>query len=368
MDNSILLPAKPHLLLLVSLCFTVFLTGCGEATETAKTQFSPMVKIIKVASSSNALLRKFPAQVEANRYSHLAFRVSGTLNDVKVKAGDHVNKGQLLAKLDATDFIIKLNESQARYRLAQSTFARTKQLLDKKLISQSAFDEANAQLLMTRAALAGAQSALNYTDLKAPYAGVVAKVHSENYQNVNAQQLVLDLQNNDNIDISIQVPEHIFATLDKNLNYQPTVSFAFQAGTKYALSLKEWDTQADPTTLSYKVVFSLPTPKGINILPGMTGTVSVVLHETSASKPSFTLPVSAVFSAEDLPAAHNTQFVWQVLADMSVKRIAVVVGEIDKEGIVINEGLTGNEQIIAAGVHYVRAGMTVRPWINEKGL
>lgn len=350
----------------------VLLSACSPEPIQEQVATIPTVKIIDVGGSKKTSLRQFPAEVEANRDSHLAFRVSGELEQFAVKAGNQVKKGQLLARLDPTDFEIQLSDRQARHALTKAQFARAEQLLERKLTSQAQFDQAQANLLVAQSNLNSAQTALDYTTLRAPYDGVIARVFAENLQNVRAQQVILDMQNRDSIDISIQVPERLIANLDKDTSYQPLVVFDFAPEQQHLLTIKEWDAQADLLTRTYKIVFTMPLPPGANILPGMTGTVLVDLSKVTKTNvnqlPRFVLPVAAVFAAEDMPVSDTKRYLWQVLSDMSIKRIAVEVGEISGQGIEILSGLSGGEQIVGAGVHFIREGMIVRRWTRERGL
>ena len=349
------------------------LSACSKKQEELGSVVkTPTVKVIDVAGNSTGALRQFPAEVEANQDSHLAFRVGGELSIFAVKAGNRVKKGQLLAKLDPTDFEIKLNDRQARYTLAKAQFKRAEQLLVKKLVSQAQFDEAKANLLVAESTLRSAKIALEYTTLRAPYDGLIAKVYAENLQNIRAQQVILDMQNVDTLDVSIQVPERIIATLNRDNKYQPMVAFDFDPDTQYRLTIKEWDAQADLLTRTYKIVFSMPIPANTNILPGMTGIVyadmNQVLQQSYVKNKVIIVPVVAVFSDQGEALSDNKRYVWQVIDDMSIKKVAVEVGEINGQGIVVLSGLTGGEKIVGAGVHYLQEGMTVRAWQRERGL
>jgi len=343
--------------------------ACQEPVQREAQPVAPMVKLVDVGDVLQQSMRQFPAVVEANTDSHLAFRVSGEIKSFSVKSGHRVSKGQLLAQLDPRDFEISVSDRQARYGLALSQFKRTQELLKRKLVSQSAFDEAKANLLVAQSNLKSAKTALEYTTLKAPYDGIIARVYVEKHQNIQRQQLILDMQNVDSIDVSIQMPERLVATIDKKTTYQPQVSFDSIPDKRFLLTVKEWDTQADPITRTFKIVFTMPLTPGINILPGMSGTVYADLAKvTSEDFSHIVLPVAAVFSAEDKPSDHPQQYVWVVNENREVNRKEVTVGQLTEQGIVIKNGLNGDEIIVAAGVHYLSEGMVVRAWQHERGL
>lgn len=345
------------------------LFACDKQDQPTKDVVPPMVKLVDVGETMQGSMRQFPAVVEANTDSHLAFRVSGEIKLFAVKAGNRVEKGQLLAQLDPTDFEISVSDRKARHGLALSQFKRTQELLKRKLVSQAVFDESKANLLVAESNLKSAKTALEYTTLKAPYDGIIARVYAEKHQNIQGQQLILDMQNVDSVDVSIQMPERLVAMIDKETKYQPQVSFDSIPNQRFMLSVKEWDTQADPITRTFKIVFTMNLPQGTNILPGMSGTVYADLAKvTNENFSHIVLPVAAVFSAEDKPSDHGEQFVWVVDEDLRVTRRAVIVGQLTEQGIVIKSGLVGDEIIVGAGVHYLNEGMIVRAWQRERGL
>jgi RND family efflux transporter MFP subunit len=369
-NGKVLMHTNTLLCMLVTL---FLLTSCGKSETTESNKPSDIVrpaKIFHVSDPSSSLIRNFPAEVEANAKSLLAFRVSGQIIKFPVKAGNTVTKGQVLAQLDPTDFQLRLDDRKARYELAQSQFTRAKSLLAKNLAPQSTYDEAKANLSVALSSYESAKVDLAYTTLRAPFAGSVAKVLVKQHENVQAKQPILMLQTRDMIDISIQIPENIISKVHKDTHYQPTVVFDSHPDSEYLVTVKEWDTQADPTTLTYKVVFSMPTPTTFNVLPGMSANVKIDLAQiTDVAENRFLVPVSAVFVDEDEPLNNSQKYVWKVDATTStVHKVAVTVGEIKDEGIEVFTGVKVGDDIVAAGVHYLTEGMKVRAWSREKGL
>lgn len=348
---------------------SLFLSACDNAETIPQETFPPMVKIVDVGGLTQGSIRQFPAQVEPNKDSHLAFRVSGELKEFAVKAGNRVTKGQLLAKLDDRDFKIQVNDRKARHALAKSQFERAKQLRDRKLASQAQYDEAQANLLVSQANLNSAETALEYTSLYAPYDGVIAKVYAENLQNVQAQQVILNMQNVDSVDVSIQLPERLVAIINKETGYSPSVVFDSLPNKTFNVTVKEWDAQADAATRTFKVVFTLKLTEQDNILPGMSGTLFADLAQvTHQDYSQIVVPVSAVFAADDKQSETAQRFVWVVSDDMTVKHRTVDVGSLSGNGIIIKSGLSGDEKIVGAGAHYLSEGDVVRAWSRERGL
>ena len=208
----------------VTLGLALALWGCSDEPQ----QDAPMPQPVKlqVVDGGAGALRHYPGKVVATEGSELAFRVSGQLERFPVRAGEQVKKGQLLAALDPSDFRNQLADRQAQYDLAESQYQRGISLRDRGVISEAQFDEIEAKRRQAQAALSLARDNVNYTRLKAPYGGTVARTEVENYQFVQAKQPILYLQGDKNIDIEFAVSERFLANLKKDgEDYQPELRF-----------------------------------------------------------------------------------------------------------------------------------------------
>jgi multidrug efflux pump subunit AcrA (membrane-fusion protein) len=118
------------------------------------------------------------------------------------------------------------------------------------------------------------------------------------------------------------------------------------------------------------VVFSLATPQGFNVLPGMTANIRIDLSKiTQFEQQHFWLPISAVFSAEDSALANKSHFIWKLNSDtMRVSRAQITVAELTNDGFNVVSGIKAGDLVVSAGVHFLSEGVQVRPWNREKGL
>ncbi|WP_301835577.1 efflux RND transporter periplasmic adaptor subunit [Pseudidiomarina terrestris] len=355
------------------------LAGC-EPTP-ALQQADPVVQPVKlheVGSLTEHRFREFPAVLEAAQVAQLAFRVGGEIDAFPIKAGTTVQQGELIARLDPTDYQLVLDQAQARFELAQAQFQRTESLVEQGVISRQQFDETKANLEVARANLETAKANVRYTELRAPFTGTIAHVFVEAFETVQPQRPIATLQMDDAIDVSITVPEQLFARVQRQLDYQPEVMFAAAPEQSYRAQLKEWDTTADPATNTYKVVFTMPTPAEFNVLPGMSATVRVDSYAV-ASQPTkgVLIPTAAVFSDTTAPVeAPHRVWVFTPLTNTGEEQSAtgtvsqreIQVGRVTGSSIEVTAGLSAGEQIVVAGVHALEEGQQVRRWIKERGL
>jgi RND family efflux transporter MFP subunit len=380
-------PQNSNTLVAFIMTLMVFcLTACSKKEEEQpKAAVARPVKLMTIGdvintsnrSSDSVKTRKLPGTVKAADHVDLAFQVAGTLIDFPVKEGQLVKKGDLLARLDSRDFESNLNNAKGtlakakasvdyadteyqRYRNIKTTDAGA--VSDSMVLSKrTSLKVAKADLQSAEAGLAIVQDQLNYTSLRAPFAGIVARKNVDNYQEIKAKDPVLILQNISDIDIVIDVPEMMMTPVRTTHPYV-YAEFAADPNRRFDLKLKEAALQADSQTQTYRVVLSMPAPTGIRILSGMTATVSIEFDDTAVntaavSETGATIPLIAV-SADN--ASHST--VWLVdEKTMTTHRKEVKTGELSgSDNIRINSGLKTGDIIAISGVSKLHENQLVR--------
>lgn len=355
---------------LVSLA--IVLTGCQKEPEKIEGIIRP-VKLFEVAESSSQQLRHFPGNVTASDEAEISFRISGELINLPLNEGQHVNKGHLLAQLDNQDARNEVADRQAVYELAQIDFQRKQSLMKKKIIAQSDYDTAGAHLTSSKATLDMARNKLNYTVLKAPFSGRVAKMEVENHQYIQAKQTILWLQSDNNVDIHIQVPESIVMNVNVNVNvleidYTPQASFAAAPSRQFPIKYKKHSTKVTPGTQTYDVVFTMPIPTDFTLFPGMSTTVTIDLARITRQQsltPYVLIPANAVVNSD----SDERMIVWRYNPETeTVNAVDVTIGLITEAGIQVLSGLQSGDRVVVAGARQLTEGLQVKPLRWEPGL
>ncbi|NVK25468.1 MAG: efflux RND transporter periplasmic adaptor subunit [Gammaproteobacteria bacterium] len=354
---------------------SLLLLGCTESD--LKQQQKEIVRPAKIATvepANGSSIKTFTATVEPTQDAQLAFRVNGEIIERLVVAGVEVEKGQVLARLDDQDFKLQVKQAKARYDLMQSQFNRAQTLFKDKLIASSAYDEAQAQLDIAEAQLDAAKTNLEYTTLKAPFSGIVAQVHVEPFEFIQAKQPIMELQGRDTVDVAIQVPEALMARIPKSKEtnaYQPTLILDAKPDTQFKVTSREHDITPNPATKSYKVVFSFKPPQDINVLAGMTGKLYVEMDKLiDAPANVFVVPVESVFLPNKY-AGEDKHFVYRLTENNVTELHQVSLIRLSQQGAIIqaiNDNIKVNDRVIAAGSHLIAEGQKVTPWTRERGL
>jgi len=335
------------------------LAGCQKEVEAPPPK--PVVRPIKtmVLPDPSALLgRSFPGTVRATDRVDLSFEVPGTLTELPAKQGQRVERGALLARLDPRDYEAKVKAAQAEYDKALANFKRADELIKKDFISRADYDQTVARRDITAAELAKAQKALDDTSMRAPFEGVVARRFMENFQDVQAKQPVLSLQDTRRLEIVVDAPENVVVLRGDRVRARLVATFSALPGREFPVTVKEFATEADPVTQTYEYVLALPEIPDANVLPGMSAAVSVEALEGEGGKAFvFAVPEAAVVTGEEAP------YVWVIEqgTNRAVRR-TVVADEPDGSGqIAVRGGLEPGEVIATAGAHHLEEGMQVKP-------
>jgi len=376
--RNIRVRAPGHALCLCMFVVVFCTASCGRKEETASEIIRP-VKILTIDSGAEPQMRTFPGMVRAAARVDLAFQVEGTLRELPVNEGQEVGKGQLIAQLDQRDFKNRLQEAEGQFSRAQavldgatSEYERILRIqkMDPGATSESmvvtrreARNKAIAELQSAQAALRAARDRLGYATLRAPFAGIVSRRYVDNFQEVNAKQVIISLDDLSSFEILVDIPEIVVALMSdpEKAAGSPVrgyAAFAGSPGKRYGLRVKEFATRPDPATLTYRVVLEMQRPVDAVILPGMTATVTCEMSRRDLGEP-FVTPAAAVFAD-----AQGVSHVWVVDGKtMRVSMRTVTTGELTGQaGIQILSGLRPGEMIAVSGVSHLGQGMQVKPF------
>lgn len=340
------------------------LLGCEEEVPPAPATVRP-VKILEVSGGGTAGTREYPGEIRAAQQAELAFENAGKLIELPVRDGQDVVQGQVLARLDPRDFESNRDAQNAKLAEAKADFSRVTALFEADVTSQQEFDAARSRF---QVAQANADRALkNLEDdsvITAPFSGTVAKIHVENFQNVQAKQEILLLQDTSTLDVAVAIPESGFAgnprgrtDEERDAALNPVVFVSSVEGRSFPARVKEFSPTADPTSRTYEAVVSIDTPSDVTILPGMTASVRVnALTGESGAASSIQIPSHAAIADEQGGA-----YVWKIdPTSMEVSRLAVELGGLSGENVMVTSGLSAGDWIAVSGVHQLREGMRVR--------
>ncbi|CAB5719499.1 Multidrug resistance protein mexA precursor [Delftia tsuruhatensis] len=369
MPSTLAAPALPRHHLLAPLCLAVALAlgACSKAEPPPEPVRA--VKLLTVGVGTLDTQLEYAGEVRARIESRLGFRVAGKIVRREVELGQHVQAGQLLARLDASDY--RLGADAARAQVAAATTQRDLAAADVRRYSQlkaqnfisgaelerreASLKSAQATLDQAKAQLASQSNQEAYAQLLADVPGVVTGIDAEPGQVVSAGSPVVRIAQDGPRDVVFVVPEDKRGEIrvGQKVSVRP-----WSAGMQPLQGqVREVAASADPVTRTYQVKVSLPTADAAAV-PPLGATVHALPEGMGPTgQPVIKLPTTAL--RQEGGGGQGTA-VWVFdAASSTVKLQPVQLATADGNEAVIAAGLTPGMQVVATGVHVLTPGQKV---------
>ncbi len=279
----------------------------------------------------------------------------GILKDVRVKEGDQVNKGQLLAVIDNGGISNQLIQMETQMALSKTTFERQASLWEQNIGSEIQYLQAKSNYEVQKSAVAQMKSQLEKFEIRAPFSGVIDDLikeqgtvvspggpGSEIFRIINLSQMYLE----------VPIPENYIGSITKGKE----VKVIFPVlGKEMASSVRQTGNYINPNNRSFSAEVTIPNKEG-QIKPNMTA--KVLINDYKNEK-AIMIPQSVI--SEN---AEGEQYVYlaQNIKDGTglVKRVIITTGKTNGDLIEILSGLKSANKIIQEGARSVRDGQEVK--------
>lgn len=355
----------------VLLCaFAMGALACGRKTVEAKPVVRP-VKILEIRGARSSETREYPGTIAATHRAELAFEVPGRIVALPVKEGMQVEQGQVLARLDARDYQARLDSERADLENARVEYERAQTLYREGVLAKAELDRRRAAFQVADAAEREARKAFEETRLRAPFTGQVARRLVDRFQNVQAKQPILLLQDQNALEVKVAIPERDLATgrgrspdaEEANRRLHARVVITSLPDRSFPARITELATAADPTTRTFQATLTFQPPAAVGIHPGMTAKVVVDVSRHGPAGRAIEIPAQAALADET-----GTAYVWRIdPSSMEAHRLPVVLGALSGSNVAVTSGLEPGDWIAVSGVHELREGMKVRRYESSAG-
>lgn len=350
------------------------LAGCGGETEEAAPVIRP-VRYQEVIATGGRRERTFSGTAQAGQESNLSFRVGGSVARVAVAVGEDVRQGDLIARLDPTDFELQVQQAEASLaqataaeRKAQADYDRVRGLYENQNAAKSDLDAARAQSESTAAQVEAARQGverarrqLSYARLTAPVDGAIAAVRVEENENVQPGQAVALLTSGTRPEVEVSMPEVLISQVTPGSRVD--VAFDALPGDVLPGVVTEVGVAATGASSTYPVTVRLETGNDA-IRSGMAASVTFRFEPEGSADRIF---VPSVAVGEDREGRYVFVLERGDGEVATTRRRGVGVGDLTPEGLEITSGLTDGELIATAGVRRIHDGQSVRLLAPDTG-
>lgn len=284
---------------------------------------------------------------------------NGILTNVYVKEGQHVGKGQTLAKIDDGGLSQQLAQQQIQSDLAQTTFERQKRLWDEKIGSEIQFLQAKSTYQAQLEAVNQIQQQIAKTIVKAPFSGTIDAVITEQGSVVAAGQTqLMRIVNLDNMYIETEVPERYINSITEGKNVE--VNFPV-LGKTFTAKVRQTSNVINPTNRTFRAEIAIPN-KEKTLKPNLTARLKI---NDYTNENAVMIPQSII--SEN---AEGEQYVY-VVKDKNAKnqgiasRVIIKTGRTQGDDIEVLEGIENNAELVQEGARSVKDGQTVEVLIID---
>ncbi len=158
----------------------------------------------------------FPGFIESDAMVPIVPFVNGTVQEYLIKAGDTVQKDQIIAKIDDSPYRLQQAQAEAAYLGYSSSFEKVEALYKSGAATKQNYDTLKAQTEAAKAQLELADLQLSYTDVKASIDGVVIMAPSAVGSIGTTSQPLAVLADLESLIINLEIPERYYSIFSKN--------------------------------------------------------------------------------------------------------------------------------------------------------
>ena len=281
----------------------------------------------------------------------VSVEVSGIVKEIAFESGQHVDKGQLLLRLDDAVDRAALEVLMAEADLAEVQFKRAQDLLPKRALSQAEFDGIQAAAEAAQARVRQQRAIIARKSVYAPFGGSLGIRQVDTGQYVEPGMNIVSLQSLDSMYVDYALPERFLPSLAVGQDVTATVgAYPDQV---FPGRLEAIEPDVDVGTRMVRLRAVLPNDSGL-LRPGM---FARVINLFDGQVEAITVPRTAI--------SLNTYGDYLYLAEddgkggLVARRQQVVTGEVRGGRIVIDSGLEAGQTVVRTGLIKLRDGIAI---------
>jgi membrane fusion protein (multidrug efflux system) len=348
MKTALLRAAIVGIALTVSACANDGVAGDKTTQEKdPKADAAIPVEVAKPVRGEMLAMYSGTATLEAEADAKIIAKVGGEVRRILVEEGDRVKAGQLLAVLDDRQLRFQAAQTRAALAKAERDFNRQVELHQKGLVSAGAFEGLKYDLDNQRAANDLASLNLSYSEIRAPFAGIVSERNVKLGQEIATGSAMFRVTDPTPLKAAVFIPERELARLKPGQS--ATIAVDALAGRAFPAIVKLVSPTVDAATATFKVTLEVNDPKG-DLKPGMFSRVGIVFERR---EDALTIPRIALVDSD------GSSNVFVVTAGNAEQR-PIKTGLSNAGKVEVIEGLKGGEQVVVVGQNGLKDGNPVR--------
>jgi len=327
--------------LFAALYFTSCTTKKEQKEEAGKYTVTSPLKI------DTSFTKEYVSQIRSVRNIEVRAQEKGYLQNIYVDEGQSVKAGQLLFRIMPTMYQAEFLKAQAEAKATEIELQNTKTLFDKKVVSKNELALAQAKVEQAKAEVALAKLHLSFTEIRAPFSGVIDRLPKKLGSLIDEGELLTSLSDNSAMFayFNVSEPEYLNYKMNANskLHNQVRLLLANNEQLPYKGVVETIEGEFDNETGNIAFRAKFPNPNGL-LKHGETGKVLMTVPLRNA----VVIPQKATYEIQD------KVYVFVVDKNNVVKSKNVTISNEMPDLYVVSEGLSENDKILLEGVQKVK--------------
>lgn len=326
--------------------------------------------VIQLAYTDTVLTHNYVADIQSVSNIEIRARVAGFMDRIYIDEGCTVKKGQLLFQISPKEYVIALDKARAAVASAKAEASiaalelkRIKTMVDRKVISPTELELGQAKVTAANAAIASAlanedeaSAKLSYTQVRAPFDGIIDRIPLKAGSLVSEGALLTSLSDNRDMYAYFSVSENEYLQHVKKGNGILTpankAELVLADGSAYPyegrIETQEGEFNDNTGSINFRAVF--PNPRHM-LKHGASGKV----HLSRALHQAVLVPQKSAFEIQD------KNYVFVVSADNKVQMRSFVPQARIADYYWVKSGLAAGDRIVYEGVQNIRDGAVIQP-------
>jgi len=334
-------------LMFMSLCVVLGFASCKSEKEEKEeeTKFS----VTSPLKKDTTVIRNYVCQIRSIQHIEMRALEKGYLQEIFVDEGQTVRKGQTMFQIMPLILQAEMEKAKAEANFAEIEYLNTKRLSDSNVVSTNELALAKAKFDKAKAELSLAQTHLAFTEIKAPFDGIMDHFQVRLGSLVNEGDLLTTLSDNSKMWVYFNVPEAEYLNYKSRINKDSLLKVKLLMANNQMFDFPgvvetiEADFNNEIGAIAFRATF--PNPNAL-LRHGETGNVQV----TTKIKDAILIPQKATFEILE------KKYVFVVGKDNVVKQTEIIIDSEMPDIYVIKNGLNENEKIMLEGIRKVQNG------------
>lgn len=344
------------ILMFMGLCVSLWCTSCGSKHEEKEEEFdftvtSPLLK-------DTMTTREYVCQIRAIQHIELRALQEGYLQNIFVDEGQYVHQGQRMFQIMPLVYNAELQKAQAEANFAEIEYKNTKALADSNVVSPNELALAKAKFDKAKAEVSLAQTRLQFTDIKAPFSGIMDRFYARQGSLLEAGDLLTILSDNSKMWVYFNVPEAEYLNYKQHARKDSVMKVSLIMANNEMFQYPgivetiEADFNNETGNIAFRATF--PNPKAL-LRHGETGNVQMVVPFIK----SLIIPQKATFEVLE------KKYVFVVGKDNVIHQREINIAAEIPDLYILKGGVTPDERIMLEGIRKVRDNEKIGKYTYE---